>query len=75
LTIVKIWRLNVDNFPLSGKWWEILGVEANAHPTIVKESYRRLARLYHPDINSSQNAQTYMQAINRAYLDFQEQYK
>ena len=70
---IKIWRQvnNDDNSPLTGEWWEILGVEPKTHPKQVKLAYLRLARLYHPDINSSVSAKTAMQAINQAYQKFQ----
>ncbi|MCC5665696.1 J domain-containing protein [Nostoc sp. CHAB 5784] len=38
---------------LSGEWWEVLGVNQGDRPNVVKLAYRRLARLYHPDVNSS----------------------
>jgi WD40 repeat protein len=72
---IKIWRQvqSGDNLSLTGEWWEILGVEPKTHPQDVKLAYLRLARLYHPDINSSVNAKTAMQAVNQAYQKFQQQ--
>jgi WD40 repeat protein len=72
---IKIWRQvhKDDNLPLIGEWWEILGVEANAIRRDVKVAYLRLARLYHPDINTSTNAKAAMQAVNQAYQKFQNQ--
>ncbi|WP_265586197.1 hypothetical protein [Cuspidothrix issatschenkoi] len=30
---IKIWRqVNNDNLPVTGEWWEILGVEPKTHP-------------------------------------------
>ncbi|WP_343232424.1 DnaJ domain-containing protein [Trichormus sp. NMC-1] len=74
---IKIWRQvqSSDNLSLTGEWWEILGVEPKTHPQDVKLAYLRLARLYHPDINSSVSAKTAMQAINEAYQKFQQQLK
>jgi WD40 repeat protein len=73
---IKIWQLDSgDNLPLIGEWWEILGVEPKTHPKDVKVAYLRLARLYHPDINSSVIAKTAMQAVNQAYQKFQQQLK
>ncbi|TAF06574.1 MAG: hypothetical protein EAZ77_11935 [Nostocales cyanobacterium] len=70
---IKIWQQlkNRENLTLTGEWWEILGVDKNAHPQDVKIAYRRLARLYHPDINTTATAKAAMQAINQAYQHFQ----
>ncbi|WP_339327924.1 J domain-containing protein [Anabaena lutea] len=51
----------------------MLGVEPKTHPKEVKLAYLRLARLYHPDINSLPSAKTAMQAVNQAYQKFQQQ--
>ncbi|MDB9492672.1 DnaJ domain-containing protein [Dolichospermum circinale CS-534/05] len=73
---IKIWQLDSsDNLPLIGEWWEILGVEPKTHPKDVKLAYLRLAKLYHPDINSSVIAKTAMQVVNQAYQKFQQQLK
>ncbi|BAZ14198.1 hypothetical protein NIES4071_60380 [Calothrix sp. NIES-4071] len=56
---------------LCGEWWEILYVEKNACATEVKQAYRYLARHYHPDINATAKARDVMQAINKAYEEFQ----
>jgi WD40 repeat protein len=72
---IKIWRQihSGDDLPLTGEWWEILGVAAKTHPQNVKLAYLRLARLYHPDINSSPSAKSAMQVVNQAYQKFQQQ--
>ncbi len=57
----------------SGEWWEILGVNQSDDANVVKFAYRRLARLYHPDINTSASAKASIQAINQAYKEFQKQ--
>jgi WD40 repeat protein len=75
--IIKIWRqmlgsndeLIPESMP-SEKWWEVLGIEKAASPKDVKRAYLRLARQYHPDINSSASAKAMMQAINRAYKEY-----
>ncbi len=61
----------VDEPLLYGEWWEILNVEKDACATEVKKAYYKLARLYHPDINATAKARTVMQAINKAYEEFQ----
>ena len=53
--------VNADN------WWNVLGVSRNADAKSVKQAYRQLARLYHPDVNTSSEAIAAMQAINQAY--------
>jgi hypothetical protein len=70
---IKIWQQlkNRENVILTGEWWEILGVDKNAHGEDVKIAYRKLARLYHPDINNTDTAKAAMQAINQAYQHFQ----
>ena len=70
---LKIWRQvhSSDDLPLTGEWWEILGIKPKTHPKDVKLAYLRLARLYHPDINTSVSAKTAMQAVNQAYQKFQ----
>ena len=73
---IKIWRQvhNSDDLPpLTGEWWEILGVEPTTHFQDVKLAYRRLARLYHPDINPTVSAKTAIQAVNQAYQKFEQQ--
>lgn len=77
--IIKIWGQMVGSndelIPesmLSEEWWEILGVNKGAFPNDVKRAYLRLARQYHPDINSSASAKAMMQAINRAYKEYRQ---
>ena len=47
--------------------YAILQVHPAAEPEIVEAAYRRLARMYHPDVNKSPHAHTIMTRINRAY--------
>lgn len=35
--------------PSKRPWWEVLGVDSNSDPSIVKKSYRRKLKVYHPD--------------------------
>jgi hypothetical protein len=58
--------------PLSGEWWEVLGVKPNATTVEVKQAYRRLVRKYHPDINPSPRAHERAVTINCAYEKFQK---
>ncbi|MBE9050778.1 DnaJ domain-containing protein [Nostocales cyanobacterium LEGE 11386] len=73
--VIKIWQ-HIQNCGdlttiLSGEWWEVLGIDQDAHHEQVKSAYRKLARLYHPDVNGSASDKAAMQAINRAYQEFQ----
>jgi len=47
--------------------YDILQLAHHAEPEVVEAAYRRLARKYHPDTNSSANATAHMQEINWAY--------
>ena len=78
---IKIWSqiFGGDEFTfdpvLSGEWWEVLGVDADAHPDDVKSAYRRLAWQYHPDTNRSSSAIAKMQEINKAYEEFLKKFR
>ncbi|MEM0053073.1 MAG: molecular chaperone DnaJ [Nitrososphaeria archaeon] len=54
---------------MSGKkdYYEILGVPRNATKEQIKEAYRRLAMLYHPDRNKSPEAEEKFKEISEAY--------
>ena len=51
----------------SKTYYQILQVDPAASPEVIEAAYRRLARIYHPDVNSSPDAMRQMQAINEAY--------
>ena len=78
---IKIWRQMLGSDELipesmpSEEWWEVLDIEKAASPKDVKRAYLRLARQYHPDINSSASAKAMMQAINRAYKEYRHKLK
>jgi hypothetical protein len=48
-------------------YYEILGVSRNASPTDIRNAYRKLVKLYHPDKNSSAEAKNAILLINEAY--------
>ncbi len=58
--------------PIEGEWWEILGVKPDATQTDVKKAYRRLAGMFHPDVNKSEEAHERTVALNRAYEQYRE---
>lgn len=50
-----------------GDYFLILGVDKNTSLADIKKAYRRKAKLYHPDINQSPDAQEKFISINEAY--------
>ncbi len=61
-----------EKMPASGSWWQILGVSRDAQPTEVKQAYRRLSVLYHPDTNLRRDAHQRIVALNRAYEEYKQ---
>ncbi len=47
-------------------YYKLLGVAANASPAEIKQAYRRLARLYHPDLHN-QTRDEQIKRLNEAY--------
>lgn len=56
-----------------GVYFDILGVAHDADIETVKRAYRALARLYHPDLNKTEEADARMKRINLAYSKICEQ--
>lgn len=48
-------------------YYHILNLSKNASISEIKKAYRRLALLYHPDVNQSKDANTRFILINKAY--------
>lgn len=57
--------------PLEGDWNDILGVSPSTSADEVRKAYLRLAKLYHPDRARVSDAHERIQAINKAYEEFQ----
>lgn len=45
----------------------ILGIGSNSSSDEIKSAYRKLARIWHPDINKSPNAEAEFKKISEAY--------
>jgi curved DNA-binding protein len=49
-------------------YYEILGVSPNAEKKVIKQTYRQLAKKYHPDVNpGNKEAEEKFKTINEAY--------
>lgn len=48
-------------------YYKILGVDKKASSDDIKKQYRRLARKYHPDVSSEQNAEEKFKEVKEAY--------
>ncbi|MDV2482370.1 J domain-containing protein [Methanoculleus sp. Wushi-C6] len=53
--------------PVVQTYYEVLGVAPDATPEEIRAAYRRLAKLYHPDVNSDPDAGERFIAIQQAY--------
>ncbi len=67
------WTLIEDIIsPMLGQWWEVLDVSPNASVQEVKAAHRRLAKIWHPDVNPSPSARERMSKINLAVEEFEK---
>ncbi len=48
-------------------YYKVLGVEPKAKPDEIKKTFRKLARKYHPDINTDAEAEDRFKDVNEAY--------
>ncbi len=48
-------------------YYEILGIDRSATREDIRAAYRRLAKQYHPDVNSAEDAEDRFKEINEAY--------
>ncbi|MGJ3240710.1 MAG: DnaJ domain-containing protein [Anaerolineae bacterium] len=65
---------NIADDPLNA-YFNTLGLPRNAQADAVKRAYRTLARLYHPDVNTSDDADERMKRINRAYTHIMKEFE
>ena len=49
------------------KYYEILGIGQSATTEEIRKAYRKLAKLYHPDVNSNSEASEKFKLINKAH--------
>ena len=47
--------------------YEVLQVHHAAEPEVIEAAYRRLLRMYHPDVNRASEAHSVTVRLNRAY--------
>ncbi len=47
--------------------YAVLQVDPKAQAEVIEVAYRRLARIYHPDVNKAPDAEAVMKRLNRAY--------
>jgi hypothetical protein len=52
--------------PITGQWWQILGVLPSASRDEIKVAFRKLAQEYHPDNNKRTDAEARFHAICQA---------
>ncbi len=52
---------------MPGDYYQILGVARDASKEDIKRAFRRLARKYHPDVNSEPGAEEKFKEVNKAY--------
>ena len=48
-------------------YYEVLGVPRDADHEAIRRAYRKLARKYHPDLNSSGDAEDRFKELGEAY--------
>lgn len=48
-------------------YYKVLGVSPDADTDVIKKAFRKLARKYHPDINTAADAETKFKDVNEAY--------
>ena len=46
--------------------YEILGLDSDSTKEEIKIAYRKLVRIYHPDVNKTKEAENYFKLLNNA---------
>lgn len=49
-------------------YYRVLGVSKNATPNEIKNAYRKLAKMYHPDVNADPDTEKKFKQIQKAYM-------
>lgn len=65
--IYKITRRNIINILKKKNYYQVLGVNYDADYEEIKQSYYKLAKTYHPDINPSTEALEKFKEVKKAY--------
>ena len=52
---------------MRNRYLKILGLKPGAEDHQIKQAYRKLAKIYHPDINNDPNSHQLFIKINEAY--------
>ena len=55
-------------------YYEVLSVERHSTGREIAKAYRKLALMWHPDINKAKNAESMFKKIAAAYVKLQERF-
>ena len=66
-------EVNLAWLKTSSHWWSVLGVKPWSKSEQVEESYKKLLRAWHPDINSHPWSHAITVRLNQAYGEYQKE--